>query len=375
MSGPRPGGQRPGEQRRWRSLLPGIGVAVVLAFLATWAAPLLPLVGAPVLGVLLGLSVAIGRTYSGGPDGPGDPDGHGDPGSGAQRPDRLTPGLRWSGSRVLQVAVVLLGAQLSLQQVAGAGVASLPVLVAVIGAALMGAWLLGRALGVDRDLRTLLGVGTAICGASAIAAITPVLRPASDKVAYALSTVFACNIAAVLLFPVLGQVAGMSPETFGTFVGAAINDTSSVLAAAASFGAEATDTAVVVKLTRTLGIIPIVLGLSVLVARWAGRDGSEDDGGRHRPPVWRLVPWFLVGFVLLVVLNSAGLVPGTLHGPITTVTTFFITVALSAVGAGTDLAGLRRTGARPMVLGVGLWLMVTAVALGAQAATGMLMLR
>ncbi|MGC0143350.1 YeiH family protein [Pseudactinotalea sp. Z1732] len=360
---------RLGERRRWRSMLPGLGLAVVLAAVATVAAPLLPLIGAPVLGVLLGLAVALLRWRRGGPDGP-------------RRSDRLAPGLRWSGSRVLQVAVVLLGAQLSWEQVADAGVAALPVLVAVIVAALVGAWLLGQALGVDRDLRTLLGVGTAICGASAIAAVTPVLRPTADKVAYALSTVFACNIAAVLAFPVLGQLAGLSPEAFGILVGAAVNDTSSVLAAASAFGPEAADTAVVVKLTRTLAIIPIVLGLSVLVARWArvdnGRSGSgtgpQDGAVAHagRPPVWRLVPWFLTGFVLLVVANSLGLVPGALHDPVTTATTFFITVALSAVGAGVDIAGLRRTGARPMVLGVGLWLGVTGAALGAQAATGTL---
>lgn len=360
---------------RWRAALPGLALAVVLAAGAFALAPLLPLIGAPVLGVLLGLVVALLRGRQRGPA-PGPP----------TKPDPLAPGLKVASSRILQVAVVLLGAQLSLGQIADSGVDALPVLVAVITACLLGAWLLGRALGVERDLCTLLGVGTAICGASAIAAITPVLRPTADKVAYALSTVFACNIAAVLLFPLIGHLVGMSPHTFGIFVGAAVNDTSSVLAAASAFGPEAADTAVVVKLTRTLAIIPIVLGLAVLVARWqrraaltvdgAGGEGSAaspgtDDGGAPvRPAVWQLVPWFLVGFVVLASANTLGLVPPAAHQPLAVAAAFCITVALCAIGAATDLPGLRRTGPRPMVLGVLLWVLVTGVALATQVATG-----
>ena len=343
----------PGPARTWVRTLPGLTLAVVLAVAAFWLAPTLLLIGAPVLGVLLGVAVAIIRSRR-------------------AASDRLGPGLKFASSRVLQAAVVLLGAQLSLGQIAESGGAAIPVLVAVIGAALIGAWLLGRAMGVDRDLRTLLGVGTAICGASAIAAITPVLRPAADKVAYALSTVFACNIAAVLIFPVVGQLTQMSPESFGILVGAAVNDTSSVLAAASAFGPQAADTAVVVKLTRTLAIIPIVLGLAVLVSRWSQGSTAEADGGAKRPPLWRLVPWFLIGFLVLAAVNSVGLVPDVAHEPLATAASFCITVALCGVGAATDLAGLRRTGPRPMVLGVLLWLVVTAVALGAQAATGVM---
>jgi len=338
----------------WWATLPGLGLAVALALLAWWAAPHLPLISAPVLGVVLGLAVAIGRTRRV-----------------PVRPDPLPPGLRLAASRVLQVAVVLLGAQLSLDQVAGTGAAALWVLMGVIIAGLVGAALLGRALGVDRDLRTLIGVGTAICGASAIAATTPVLKAAPAKVSYALSTVFACNIAAVLLFPILGHLAGMAQQTFGIFAGAAINDTSSVLAAATVFGAEATDTAVVVKLTRTLGLIPIVLGLSVLVARQA----KADDDASARPGVWRLVPWFLVGFLVLATVNSLGVIPAAAQQPLSTVATFCITVALCAVGASTDLAGLRRTGPRPLVLGVVVWALVVGTALGMQALTGLLVLR
>src|SRR5699024_9885364 len=116
-------------------------------------------------------------------------------------------------------------------------------------------------------------------------------------------------------------------------------------------------------------IIPVVLGLSVLVAR-RQRKSADDDGAPGRVGAWRLVPWFLVGFLVLATVNSLGLVPADLHEPLAKAATFCITVALCAVGAGTDLAGLRRTGARPMLLGVVLWLLVTGVALGAQAATG-----
>src|SRR5690625_1844655 len=170
---------------------------------------------------------------------------------------------------------------------------------------LVGAAVVGRLLGVNDELRALIGTGTAICGASAIAAVTPVVRASGSNVAYALSTVFAFNLAAVLVFPPLGQLLGMSEEVFGLFAGTAVNDTSSVVAAATTFGPTAADHAVVVKLVRTLLIIPIVLGLSVLVAR---RDRLA-TGGTDRPSVVRLVPGVLVGFYWLARHFSLGQLP------------------------------------------------------------------
>lgn len=347
--------------------LPGLALAAGIAVVATVLGRLVPVVGGPVGGIVLGVLVAV-----------------------AVRPgDRTRPGIAFAGRGVLQAAVVVLGAQLSLGQVLRVGAGSLPVMLVTLAVCLAAAYGIGRRLGVVRDLRTLIGVGTGVCGASAIAAVTPVIGAAGAEVAYAVSTIFVFNIAAVLVFPVLGHALGMGQHAFGLFAGTAVNDMSSVVAAATTYGGPAADYAVVVKLARTLMIIPICLGLAALARRRAeaaegaasaGADaaGGTETGasaGRRGPVavrVGRLVPWFLVGFLALAALNTAGLVPSAAHGPLGTVAGFLITVALSAIGLSTDPAALRRTGPAPLLLGGCLWLVVSATSLAVQFLTGYL---
>ncbi|MBZ2196724.1 YeiH family protein [Occultella gossypii] len=340
---------------RWhRSRLPGLLLAALIAVVATAVGQVVPLVGGPVFAVLVGALVGVCAPKV------------------AHHP-AIGPGLTTASRLLLQCAVVLLGAQLSIRQVVEVGASGLPVMIGTLVAALAGAALLGRALRVDSDLRTLIGVGTAICGASAIAAVTPVLRPTGTKVTYALSTVFVFNIAAVLALPPLGHLLGMSPEGFGLLAGTAVNDMSSVVAAATSFGDGAADTAVVVKLTRTLAIIPIVAILAALVSR---RDRLAADpaepGAATSPRLWRLVPWFLVGFLAVAGGNGLGLIPAAAQPTIASVAAFLITMALAAIGLGTDLPALRRAGATPLLLGGLLWLIVMGTSLGLQGLLGTL---
>ncbi len=349
MTRPVPTAQ-PASTATWRSRLPGLALAVGLALVATAVGTAVPVVGGPVSGVVIGVLVGVLVRRR----------------ARAESVAALGPGLKLASKLVLQVAVVLLGARLSLAQVAEVGLESLPVMLGTVVVCLLGAAVVGRLLGVDAELRTLIGTGTAICGASAIAAVTPVVRASATNVAYALSTVFAFNVAAVLLFPPLGHLLGMDQEAFGLFAGTAVNDTSSVVAAAATFGTLAADHAVVVKLVRTLLIIPIVVGLAVLVAR---RDRQASGASGPRPSLLRLVPWFLVGFLLLATLNSLGAVPSSWHGPLATAATFLITVALTAIGLSTDLPALRAAGLRPLAFGGILWLLVTLSALGIMALT------
>ncbi|MER6980532.1 putative sulfate exporter family transporter, partial [Streptomyces carpinensis] len=284
----------------------------------------------------------------------------------AVRPgERLRPGIAFAGRGVLQAAVVLLGAQLSLGQVLRVGVGSLPVMVVTLAVCLATAYWLGRRLGIVRDLRTLIGVGTGICGASAIAAVTPVIGAAEAEVAYAVSTIFVFNIAAVLVFPALGHLLGLSQHAFGLFAGTAVNDMSSVVATATTYGGPAADYAVVVKLARTLLIIPVCLGLAALTRRHA-RTARHEGGGAGPVRVGRLIPWFLVGFLVLAAVNTAGLVPSAAHGPLNTLAVFLITVALSAIGLSTEPSRLRRTGPAPLLLGGCLWLVVSATSLAVQ---------
>jgi uncharacterized integral membrane protein (TIGR00698 family) len=226
--------------------------------------------------------------------------------------------------------------------------------------ALLGAFVLGRILGVRGDAQLLIGVGTGICGASAIAAVTAVLKPRQEHVVYAIGTIFTFNVAAVLLFPVLGHAWHLSPHSFGLWAGTAVNDTSSVVAAAYSFAAAAGPYAVVVKLTRTLTLIPIVVVLGVRQARRAG--------GTDVP--WRgIVPWFLFGFLAMSTLDSVGAVPAGWQPDITHAGTFLITVALAGIGLSLRWSAIRGAGIRPLLLGGCLWILVAATSLGLQALT------
>ncbi|MFD4350556.1 YeiH family protein [Streptomyces coelicoflavus] len=351
--------------RRLVDRLPGLAVAVAVAAVATVVGGWFPLVGGPVAGIVIGVALAAVRRPA----------------------ERLKPGITTASKFVLQLSVVLLGCQLSLTQVVRVGGSSLPVMLGSLVACLAAAYFVGRRLGIGRDLRTLIGVGTSICGASAIAAVTPVIGAASAEVAYAVSTIFLFNIAAVLVFPVLGHLLDMSQQAFGLFAGTAVNDTSSVVAAAATYGDEAGQYAVVVKLTRTLLIIPICLWLAALTKRRAlaagtggpgaggpsdGGPGAGGPGAGPRLNVLKLVPWFLVGFLLTALVNTLGLIPDRAHPGLTTLCVFMITVALSAIGLTTDLRGLRRAGPRPLLLGACLWVVVSVTSLALQYLTSSL---
>lgn len=329
---------------RGASVWPGALVCALIAAVATVIGGSLPLLGSAIPAVLMGVVISLLRK----------------PGA------RVQPGIGYSSKFALQSAVVLLGAQLSLTSVVQVGLESLPVMLSSLTVCLLAAWLVGRALGVDRDLRVLIGVGTGICGASAIAAISPVIRAKSADIAYAISTVFLFNILAVLAFPAVGHALGMSPHTFGLFAGTAVNDTSSVVAAASVFSASALGFAVVVKLVRTLMIIPISVGLAVIEARRSGGERLTFGGAI------RLVPWFLVGFLAVATLTSFGAIPDPLADALTQVSVFLVAMALAGIGLSTDLRAIRTAGFKPLLLGGILSVLVAGTTLAALAVTGAL---
>jgi uncharacterized integral membrane protein (TIGR00698 family) len=381
---------------RARGVLPGLALAVAVAAVATLVGQHVPLVGSAVPGAVIGAVIALVVK----------------PGA------RLAPGIKYASTFLLQCSVVLLGTQLSIAEAARVGMASLPVMLGTLAVCLTAAWLYGRLLGIPRDLRTLIGVGTGICGGSAIAAVSPVIEAASTDVAYAISTIFLFNIAAVLVFPLVGHAIGMSQQSFGLFAGTAVNDTSSVVATATTYGTAAANHAIVVKLVRTLMIIPICLGLAGLTARRqraelaataretelalvcvgaSDRTGVGDGTGvgvgdgtavgvvgttasasaatsaRMSPlRAVRLVPWFLIGFVAAAGLNSAGVIPAGSHGSLQHVSVFVVAVALSAIGLSTNVPALRTAGPKPVLLGALLWITVAAASLGLQTLTGTL---
>jgi uncharacterized integral membrane protein (TIGR00698 family) len=337
-----------------RVLIPGIAASAAIAFAATLLGHRAPVIGAPVFAIATGMVVATLRPPS----------------------SVLRPGMAFTGKRVLQGSIIVLGLDLSLRQVVSIGRSSLPVLIGTIVLVLVLAAILGRALSLRSDVTTLIGVGTAICGASAIAATSAVIGAAEADVSYAIATIFTFNVVAVLIYPALGHALGLSQHAFGVWAGTAINDTSSVVAASTIYGHAATSYGVTVKLTRTLAIVPICLGL----AGWRNGRRPEPDGPcdpeRAKPamgvPLLRIFPLFIVGFVVAVSLNTVGLVPHGWHSHLSDLASWMITAALAAIGLSTRFRDIRTAGARPIILGAILWATIGVASLILQAATGTL---
>lgn len=322
------------------ALLPGLLLAVAVGVVATLVGRALPIIGAPVVGIVIGVLLRRSLGELG----------------------RFTRGVAVSQRVVLQAGIVLMGAGISLPQIVHTGWRGLPVMVGTLVVALLGTVLIGRWLKIEQETRTLIGAGTAICGASAIATVSAVIGAAQIAVIYSVTTIFVFNVLAAVTFPLLGHALGLSQTSFGLWAGTAINDTSSVVAAASAYGPVATQEAIVVKLTRALMIVPLSVAL-------AARQRRNSTG---QLPWRRFVPPFLVLFLVAAAVNSVGMIPTGWHDGIGLGAGFFITVALSAVGLATPFDAVRKAGWRPLALGGLLWLLVSVSSLGLQAATGVL---
>jgi uncharacterized integral membrane protein (TIGR00698 family) len=320
-----------GDRRRHR-FAPGAATAVAMIAATVAVAEVLglvvPFIGAAALALLLGMAVRLRWQPS----------------------DEARPVLRFASKTVLQAAIVLLGATFGLGDVIHVGRSSLPLMLGTLVAALVAAWVVGRALRVEGTLQTLIGVGTAICGASAIGAVSGIVAAAEAEIAYAVSTIFVFNVVAVVAYPPLGHLLGLDQHAFGLWAGTAVNDTSSVVAAAYAYGDRAGDVAVVTKLARTTMIVPIALALGALAARRGG-------AGRRRR-VHELVPPFLLLFLLASAAHSAGLVGDRVEHGLARTATLLIAVALAAIGLATRITDLRRLGPRGFALGTVLWAVV-----------------
>ena len=336
-----------------KNYAPGIALAVVLAIPCYFAGTALPVVGGPVFGILLGMVIALFWR---------------------KRPESVQTGIQFTSKKVLQYAVILLGFGLNLMQIAQVGLDSLPVICSTIATSLIVGYVGCKAMKVPGKTATLVAVGSSICGGSAIAATAPVIKADDEEVAQSISVIFLFNVIAALIFPTLGTILGLSNDGFGLFAGTAVNDTSSVTAAAAAWdgmheGSNALDYATIVKLTRTLAIIPITLVLALWQVRTAKKQAAASEGGLGGFSLKRAFPmfilWFLVAACITTACSAAG-VDASVFAPLKWLSKYFIIMAMICIGLNTDLVKLIKTGGKPIALGFACWVCIALVSLGVQ---------
>lgn len=339
---------------------PGLLLCALLAAPCYVAGLALPVVGGPVFGILLGMLVAL--VWS-------------------KRSERLEVGIKFTSKKVLQYAVILLGFGLNLMQIAQVGASSLPVILSTIATSLIVGYVGCKLFKVPGKTATLVAVGSSICGGSAIAATAPVIKAKDEEVAQSISVIFLFNVIAALIFPTLGTILGMSNEGFGLFAGTAVNDTSSVTAAAAAWdgmhpGANALDHATIVKLTRTLAIIPITLVLALWQVRIAKREAAgaaQGEGKLGNFSLKRAFPmfilWFLVAACITTACSAAG-IDAAVFAPLKLLSKYFIIMAMLAIGLNTNIVKLVKSGGKPIALGACCWIAIAAVSLLAQHVLG-----
>lgn len=280
-------------------------------------------------------------------------------------------GIKWTSKIILQSAVVLLGFGMNLGVILQTGKQSLPIIVCTISTSLIIAWIMRKVMRVPANTSILVGVGSSICGGSAIAATAPVIDADDNEVAQAISVIFFFNVLAAIFFPILGKMIGfdtVSGDAFGIFAGTAINDTSSVTAAASTWdsmwnlGSETLNKAVTVKLTRTLAIIPITLVLSAIRARQASRDHQKINGFSLK----RAFPMFILYFVIAAIITTVCIHMGVnaeVFAPLKELSKFLIIMAMAAIGLNSNVIHLIKTGGKPLAVGASCWAGITVVSL------------
>ena len=320
----------------------GILLAFLLAIPAYYLGRFFPLVGGPVFGILIGILLA-----------------------GITRPASFEPGIRYTGKKILQYSIILLGFEMNLFNVVNIGSTSFSVMIFTLLTSFAVAYIVGRLLKMDLSTTILIGAGTGICGGSAIAAVAPVIKAKDKDIVFSISTIFLFNIIAVFLFPFLGHLFGMSNSGFGMWAGTAINDTSSVVAAGYSYSVDAGNYATIVKLTRALMIVPVCIIMALVMAH--GKQNGEENFSLRK-----IFPWFILWFVVASIINTTGVIPAAVSHSLGNAGKFFIIVAMVAIGLNTSLKNLVRNGLRPIFLGLACWFCVAIVSLVMQHIWGMM---
>ncbi|WP_082380232.1 YeiH family protein [Neofamilia massiliensis] len=330
-----------------KDIFPGVFLALFVALGAKFLERLLPLqyIGESVLALFLGIFL-----------------------NNFIKTDKFSKGLKFTSKKILKLAIIFLGASLNIAMVLHVGKLSLTVMVFTLLTCFGGGHFIGKALGLNWRMSSLISAGTGICGGSAIAALAPVIDAEDVDVAYAMSATFIFDIAMIVLFPIMGRALNLSDIAYGLWTGTAVNDTSSVVAAGYAYSEAAGDFATMVKLTRTLSIIPTVLVFSI-ISQKKKSDRSKGQGVGVK--ISSIFPYFILGFLALSLINSFGFISESLAHNLKTLSKFLMVMALGSIGLNTSFKDLQKSGINPMVHGFVISLLVVVVSLLVQVFMGL----
>ena len=335
-----------------KNIAPGLCLALLIALTARFIESMLPiqLIGASVLALFIGLFTRQVIKPS----------------------TKIKAGLKFTSKRVLKFSIILLGASLNITTILTVGKLSLIVMIFTLLTCFGGGYLVGKWLNLNWKLSNLISAGTGICGGSAIAALAPVIEAEDKDIAYAMSATFLFDMGMIVLFPIMGRLLGLSDMAYGLWSGTAVNDTSSVVAAGYAFSEAAGDFATMVKLTRTLSIIPVVLIFSFIQIKIKTNENKQQGTLSNKTQWINLVPWFILGFLFMAILNSAGLINPLLSNTLRQVSKFLMIAALAAIGLNTDVNEMKQSGFNPMIHGFIISALVVIVALAVEYFMGLI---
>ncbi|MFI3205857.1 MAG: YeiH family protein [Clostridia bacterium] len=353
-------------------IIPGVAVAISIAFVAQFIEGLLPihLIGASVIALFIGMIINSFCNVS-----------------------VLKDGIKFTSKKILKFAIILLGASLSIQTILTVGSLSLAVMFFTLLTCFGGGYFIGKALGLDWKLSNLISAGTGICGGSAIAAIAPVIDAEDKEIAYAMSATFIFDMVMIVAFPFMGEMLGLNDMAYGLWAGTAVNDTSSVVAAGYAYSEAAGDFATMVKLTRTLSIIPTVLVFAYINIRIKQKervtarqtiDAVKEKGEKYEVSqlekisentkekasgkinILSIFPWFILAFVAVAIINSFGLIPTEVSEFSKELSKFLMVAALAAIGINTSFKDMKKSGFKPMLHGFIISALVVIVAISVE---------
>ncbi len=307
-----------------RNKLPGVALVFIIGVLANSLGKDFPLIGGAVIAIIIGIMV---RNFLG-------------------IPTVFSEGISYTLKTLLKTAIVLLGFGLSYASIFQLGYEAILLVVVAVLAGILFTFLLAKLFRLSGNIPILVSLGTAICGATAIVTSSPIVRAKEEETAYAINTIFAFNVLAVLFYPLIGQLISMPDHIFGIWAGVAIHDTSSVVAAGYSYSSAAGDTSVIIKLIRTLMLVPVTLILSIIVSmKSKGAAGSKVK-------ISKVFPIFILFFAGAVAVNTIFSLPTSITSVTDGVAKFLILMVMASVGLGTDFKKIKSVGLRPLFLGL-----------------------